>query len=160
MNALRDWAWRRRLRHMALELCNDFVVRDGVEGYVHIEHVLLRPEGFFVLDRLEGSGRLVAGERLPEWTLVGKRRRFTFPNPLQRLEHKLTAVRLLAGRVPVRGFIVLTDGLEVPRAQPEGVVSLAELSRRLPRLPADAALAPATAEAWSRISDAAANPTR
>lgn len=143
---------------MALDVFDDFVLRDGVDGYVHIENVLLRPEGLFVLDELEGTGRLIAGERLPEWTLVGKRRRFVFPNPLRRLADKLTAMRLIAGRVPVHGFIVLADGLKVPRAQPEQVVGLSELARRLPHLPSDAALAPATAEAWSRIREAAASP--
>ena len=142
---------------MALDACKDFVLRDGVDGFVHIEHVLLRPEGLYVLDHLEGDGRLVAGERLPEWTLVGKRRRFAFPNPLLQLDHKLTAVRLLAGQGPVMGYVVLADRLVVPRAQPDRVVGLAELAQRLPHLPSDAALAPAMAEAWSRIKDAASN---
>jgi len=142
---------------MALDVCNDFVLRDGVEGFVHIEHILLRPEGLYVLDHLDGEGRLVAGERLPEWTLVGKRRRFAFPNPLRQLDHKLTAVRLLAGQGAVSGYVVLADRLIVPRAQPDRVVSLVELGKRLPHLPSDAALSPPLAEAWGRIKDAASN---
>ena len=144
---------------MSLDVCNDFVLRDGVDGFVHIDHVLLRPEGLYVLDHLDGDGRLVAGERLPEWTLVGKRRRFVFPNPLRQLDDKLTAVRLLAGQEAVMGYVVLADRLVVPRAQPDRVVDLANLAQRLPRLPSDAALAPAMAEAWARIKDAASNAT-
>lgn len=155
MSAFQTWRWRHRVRRLALDTCNDFVLPDGVESFVHIEHVLLRPEGFYVLDLLEGVGRLIAGERLPEWSLMGKRRRFTFPNPLLLLEHKLTAVRLLAGPVSVRGYVVLTDGLVVPRAQPERVISLAELRQQLPPPSGDAAVAPAAAEAWSRIRTAA-----
>ncbi len=157
MSAFSSWRWRRRMRRMSLDVCNDFVLRDGVDGYVHIEHVLLRPEGFYVLDHLEGEGRLIAGERLPEWTLVGKKRRFAFPNPLRQLEHKLTAIRLLAGHGPVQGYVVLADRLVVPRAQPDRVLGPAELAERLPYLPADAALAPALAEAWARIKDIASN---
>ena len=158
MSALQNWRWRRDLRRLALEICSDFVLPDGVDGYVHIAHVLLRPEGFLVLDLLEGTGRLIAGERLPEWSLMGKRRRFTFPNPLLLLERKLLAVRELASEVTIVGYVVLADGLAVPRAQPERVVSLAELHRRLPRPAAHAAVAPATAEAWARIQSAATRP--
>ena len=160
MSAFQTWRWRRRIRRLALDMRHDFVLPDGLEGYVHIEHVLLRPEGLYVLDLLEGAGRLIAGERLPEWSLMGKKRRFTFPNPLLLLEHKLTAVRLVAGRVPVRGHVILADGLDVPRAQPERVVSLPELRQQLPHLPGDAAVAPATAEAWSRIRTAASHSAR
>ncbi|MGH8127916.1 MAG: nuclease-related domain-containing protein [Gammaproteobacteria bacterium] len=155
MSAFQTWRWHHRVRRLALDTCNDFVLPDGVDGFVHIEHVLLRPEGFYVLDLLEGAGRLIAGERLPEWSLMGKRRRFTFPNPLLPLEHKLTAVRLLAGQIPVRGYVVLADGLVVPRAQPERVVSLGELRQQLPHPSGDAAVAPANAEAWARIKAAA-----
>lgn len=155
MSGIRNWRWRHRLRRVSLDMCDDFVLRDGVDGFVHIEHVLLRPEGFYVFDRLEGEGRLVAGERLPEWTLVGKRRRFTFPNPLQKLEHKLTALRLLAGQNPVWGYVVLSERLVVPRAQPDLVIGIAGLAGFLQHLPGDAALSPEMAEAWSRIKDAA-----
>ncbi len=155
MSAFESWRWRRRVHRLALDICTDFVLPDGVEGFVHIEQVLLHPEGLYVLDLLEGAGRLIAGERLLEWSLVGKRRRFMFPNPLLLLEHKLTAMRLLAGQVPIEGYVVLADGLVVPRAQPERVVSFTELQHQLPRPSGAAAVAPATAEAWARIKVAA-----
>lgn len=155
VSAFQTWRWQRRIRHLALDTCHDFVLPDGVEGYVHIEYVLLRPEGLYVIDRLEGAGRLIAGDRLPEWSLMGKRRRFTFPNPLHLLDRKSAAVRLLAGRVPIHGLVVLADGLVVPRAQPERVASLPELGQQLHRLPGDAAVAPDIAEAWGRLKTAA-----
>lgn len=126
---------------------------DGVDGYVHIEHAFLRPEGVYLLDVLDGNGQLIAGERLATWKLMGKRR-FAFPNPLHPLDRKITAVRLALGRVPVAGLVVLTDGLEVPRAQPDSVVSLASLVSRLPPLAGDAAVPPDYAEAWARLAAA------
>lgn len=157
MSVFRNWRWRHRLRRLALDACHDFVLPDGVDGFVHIEHLLLRPEGIHVLDLLEGNGRLIAGERLPDWSLMGKRRRFSFPNPLRLLDRKLTAVRLLAGGVPLWGHVVLAEGLVVPRAQPERVIDLAELRRRMPHPASDAAVAPATAEAWRRLQTAASH---
>lgn len=133
---------------------SDFVLPDGVEGYVHVELALLRPEGLYVLETLEGEGRLMAGERLPEWTLTGKRR-FSFPNPLPPLERKLGAARIAAGRVPFTGLLVLSDGLEVPLAiLPDEMVTFAGLATRLPPLGSDAAVPPDYAEAWARLESA------
>ncbi len=150
MSVYAHWRLRHRLRKLALAHRSDFVLPDGVDGYVHLEHVLLRPEGLCVVDILEGSGRLIAGERLADWTLVGKHR-FVFPNPLEALDRKITAVHLAAGRVPVAGLVVLAGGLQLARAQPPSVVSLAGLAERLPALPGDAAVAPEYAQAWERL---------
>lgn len=145
---------RRRLGRCAVAMRFDFVLPDGVDGYVHLELALLRPEGLYVLETLEGEGRLMAGERLPEWTLTG-RRRFVFPNPLPPLEHKLAAARIAAGRVPFAGLLVLSDRLEVPLAVlPDEVVPFADLATRLPPLESDAAVPPDYAEAWARLENA------
>lgn len=152
MSRFAQWRLRHRLHRLGIAHRADFVLPDGVDGYVHIEQALLRPEGLYVLDVLEGRGQLIAGERLAEWTLVGKRR-FVFPNPLATLARKVTAARMVAGQaVPFTGFVVLADGLEVPRGRPPGLLSLAELQRALPALRADAAVPPDYAEAWARLA--------
>lgn len=154
MSRLSHWRLRRRLHRLGIAHRADFVLPDGVDGYVHIEQALLRPEGLYVIDVLEGRGQLIAGERLAEWTLIGKRR-FVFPNPLAALARKVTAARMVAGRaVPLAGYVVLADGLELPRAQPPAVVSLAGLRAALPALGSDAAVPPDYAEAWARLAAA------
>lgn len=154
MNRVSRWRLRRRLHRLGIAQRADFVLPDGVDGYVHIEQALLRPEGLYLLDVLEGHGQLIAGERLAEWTLVGKRR-FVFPNPLATLARKVTAARMVAGRAaPLTGYVVLAAGLQVPRGCPPAVVSFPELQRLLPGPRADAAVPPAYAEAWARLAGA------
>lgn len=144
---------RRRLRRIALAERDDFVIADGVDGYVHVEHALLRPEGVYVIDLLDGEGRLMAGERLSEWTLTG-RRRFVFPNPLAALAGKVAAVRLITGAAPVTGVLVVGDGLMLPQFAPREMLPVGQLTARLPALPADAAVPPEIAEAWGRLAAA------
>lgn len=146
------WRWRlqRCLHQIAVAHRGDLVLPDGLDGWVHVAWVLLRPEGLYMLEVLEGEGKLIAGDMLPEWTLVGKRR-FAFPSPLSELERKQSAVRLIVGAVPIAGFLVMNDGLTLARSHPQAVVSLAELSERLSPLGPGSAVRPDYAQAWQRL---------
>lgn len=144
---------RRQLRRIAAASRSDIVLPDGVDGYVHLETALLRPEGLYVLEILEGEGRLMGGERLAEWTLTG-RRRFVFPNPLAALQRKVDAARLAAGAAPLVGLLVIAEEMVMPRVRPRDTLTLKELLARLPALSSDAAVPPDYAEAWSRLEAA------
>ncbi|MGH8427552.1 MAG: hypothetical protein ACRES7_06160 [Gammaproteobacteria bacterium] len=144
---------RRFLRKNAIASCSSLVLADGVEGFVHVETALLRPEGIYLLETLEGEGRLIAGERLAEWTLSGKRR-FIFPNPLSVLEHKIAAARLAAGTVPLEGFLVIDDRLEFQLTCPKGILTFAQLVEQLPPLEPDMPVRAGCSEAWIRLQAA------
>ncbi|HEX5313423.1 MAG TPA: hypothetical protein VFX38_00745 [Gammaproteobacteria bacterium] len=144
---------RRFLRDAACASRSSLVIPDGMDGFVHVATAFVRPDGIYLLETLEGEGRLTAGERLPEWALSGKRR-FHFPNPLTALELKVAAARLIAGAIPLQGFLVLDDRLELPLACPPDVVVFAQLAERLPPLAADARPLPAYLEAWARFEAA------
>lgn len=154
MKSIKGGFWRWRLHHclrrVAVAHHGDLVLPDGVDGWVHVPWTLLRPEGLYVLEVLEGAGLLIAGDVLPEWTLVGKRR-FVFPSPLPELERKQAAVRLIVGKVPVAGFLVMNDGLRLARSRPRDVVSLAELTERLGPLGPGSAVRPDYAQSWQRL---------
>ncbi len=151
----RLWRWRlhRCLHRVAVAHRDDLVLPDGLDGWVHVSWALLRPEGLYVLEILEGEGQLIASDVLPEWTLVS-RRRFVFPSPLPELERKQAAVRLIVGAVPIAGFLVMHDGLSLARSHPRAVVSLGELSERLSPLGPGSAMRPDYAQAWQRLLSA------
>lgn len=148
--ALWHWKLRHGLNKATADCRGDLVLPDGMDGWVHVQWLLLRGDGIHVLETLEGAGQLIAGNNLPNWTLVGKRR-FVFPSPLPELERKLSAVRLLVGKVPVSGLIVMSDKLELARARPQIVVAFNELGRRLEPLKSGASVPPAYAETWDRL---------
>ncbi|MGH8161297.1 MAG: hypothetical protein ACRESR_03975, partial [Gammaproteobacteria bacterium] len=118
--------------------------------WVHIEWLLLRPDGIHLLETLEGAGQLIAGDVLPDWTQVGERR-FVFPNPLPNLEHKLAAVREQADKVPVACLLVLSDGLEFARARARNVILQAELGEILPPLASHSRIPTVYTEVWNRL---------
>lgn len=148
--ALWHWRWGRQLHKLSAARSGKMVLPDGMDGWVHIEWLLLRPEGLFMLETLEGAGKLIAGDALPDWTLVG-RRRFVFPSPLPELQRKLTALRLLAGKTPVKGLVVLSDRLELARAHPCSVIAFAQLEERMPSLGSGSSIPPAYAQSWDRL---------
>ncbi|GEM_PF-1658602 len=153
------WRWharlRRTLRKSAVEVRANLVLEDGLEGFVHLDWLLLRPEGLYLIDILEGEGALLAGDNLREWTLLGKRR-FVFPNPVQGMASKLAAVRRSGAGQPAKTLLVLSNGLDLPRVRPSIAVDLATLEKRLPPLPGDAAVTPDLARGWARLIEASA----
>lgn len=148
--ALWHWKLRRRLQKSAAACRGDIVLPDGMDGWVHVEWLLLRRDGIHVLETLEGAGQLIAGDNLPDWTLVG-RRRFVFPNPLPELDRKQAAVHLLVNKIPVHGCVVMGDQLKLARAHPRNVVAFNELPQRLKPLGAGSAVPPNYVQAWDRL---------
>lgn len=154
MKSLKKRFWRlrlrRSLRRISVARSESRVLPEEFGEWVHIEWLLLRPDGIQLLETLEGAGRLIAGDLLPEWTQVNAQR-FVFPNPLPNLERKLAAVREQAGKVPVSCLLVLSDGLEFARARPRNVILQAELGEILPPLASHSSIPAACAEAWNRL---------
>lgn len=146
---------RRTLRKSAVEVRANLILEDGLEGFVHLDWLLLRPEGLYLVDMLEGEGALLAGDNLREWTLLGKRR-FVFPNPIQGMTTKLAAVRRISSGQPTEALLILSNELDLPRTRPSIAVDLATLEKRLPPLGGDAAVTPDLARGWARLVEASA----
>jgi hypothetical protein len=154
------WHWKlqRRLQKSAAASRHDFVLPDGMDGWVHIEWLLLRHDGIHVLETLEGTGQLIAGDNLLNWTLVG-RRRFVFPSPLPELERKQAAVKLLVNKIPVQCYVIMGDQLKLARAHPRSVIAFSELPERLRPVGGASAVPPDYAQLWDRLMAAARTPS-
>jgi hypothetical protein len=100
------------------------VIPDGLGAEIHVPHLYLCGSGIFVAEFREITGTLFAGERLERWTVMEASRRYAFSNPLEAMERRVQAVRLLAPAVPVNGRIVLIGDVEYGSGTPEGVVTL------------------------------------
>jgi hypothetical protein len=153
-SGFRSALWHRRLRRclteIAVEKRANLVLPDDFEGWVHVQRLLLRPDGIHLIEVLEGRGQVIAGDVLPDWTIVG-RRRFVFPNPLPELERKLASVRSLVGQTPVSALLVMGAGLEFARARPRKVIPFSELPERLHVLAPNAVIRADYREAWEQL---------
>lgn len=139
VGALLAWcawaAWRRFygstrmvLRRIGRERLTDVVIPDGVDGEIHLEHLVLTARGILVLELRNASGALFAGERLDEWRVIDGARRFTFRNPLPPLEARVRSVDLLADGAPVLGRVAIVGQVSFAGGRPEGVTTLSELA--------------------------------
>jgi hypothetical protein len=136
------WQWWRRrggpglghaLASVAIDRLQDVLLPDGMGGQIQIEHLLLTGNGLIVIDVKAFEGTIFAGERMGEWTVIGSKGRFTFPNPLGTLYDRVAALRQVVRDVPVAGFVLFGGGADFSKGRPRDVLLPADLLARYPR---------------------------
>ena len=142
LGAVVGWIlWRRRrgpelkqaLESVAIERLEHVLLPDGMGGHIQVEHLLLTGQGLVVIDAKSFAGTIFASERMAEWTVIGARGRFTFPNPLGTLYDRVAALRQLVRDVPVAGHVLFAGGADFSKGRPRDVLSAAELMERYRR---------------------------
>ena len=156
-------AWRRYqadprqvFSRISSERLVDVLIPDGLDGEIHLDHLLLTRRGIVVLDLRNASGAVFGGEQMDDWTVLAAERRYTFRNPLDALNARVQAVRRLAGQVPVAGRVVFVGKVEFPGGKVPGAVTLEELESEFAEAGEDQARQ--TTEAfqnfWRKIDEA------
>jgi hypothetical protein len=137
---------------IAYEMLKNVLVPNGNGGQIHIHYLLLTQRGLLVLDLLDHPGAVFGGDQMIEWTVIGKKRRFTFANPQHALYDRMAAIRLLTGEVPVDGRVLFTLRSDFPKGKPRYVVRIDNLTDDFP--PVDAARGNITAafgDVWANV---------
>jgi hypothetical protein len=117
---------------IAYEMLRNVLIPNGNGGHIHVHYLLLTQRGLLVADLLDLPGAIFGGDQMIEWTVIGKKRRFTFPNPQHTLYDRMAAVRLLTGDVPVEGRVVFTTRSEFPKGKPRNVLRIDDLVNEFP----------------------------
>jgi hypothetical protein len=117
---------------IAYEMLKNVLVPNGNGGQIHIHYLLLTQRGLLVVDLLDHPGAVFGGDQMIEWTVIGKKRRFTFANPQHALYDRMAAVRQLTGEVPVDGRVLFTTRSDFPKGKPRYVVRIDELTDDFP----------------------------
>ncbi|HLS81237.1 MAG TPA: NERD domain-containing protein [Steroidobacter sp.] len=152
----RRWRVRRdteaAIASVAYEMLKNVLLPNGNGGQIHIQYLLLTQRGLLVADLLDRPGAIFGGDQMLEWTAIGKKRRYTFPNPQHALYDRMAAVRLLTEDVPVEGRLLFTLQSEFPKGKPRNALRIDELTLEFP--PVDAARGAITAafgEVWANV---------
>jgi hypothetical protein len=155
--------WRRRalnlsqaLESVAIDRLRDVLLPDGMGGQIQIEHLLLTGNGLVVIDVKRFEGTIFASERMAEWTVIGAKGRYTFPNPLGTLYDRVAALKQLVRDVPVTGFVLFGERADFSKGRPRDVMLPAELLekfRRPDRADLERLLV-AFAPHWERVKEA------
>lgn len=145
---------------VAYEMLKNVLIPNGNGGQIHVHYLLLTQRGLLVADLLDRPGAIFGGDQMIEWTAIGKKRRYTFPNPQHALYDRMAAVRLLTGEVPVEGRLLFTLRSEFPKGKPRNVLRIDDLTDDFP--PVDKARGNITAafgDVWANVKrHAEANP--
>jgi hypothetical protein len=155
---LRFRAYRRRkaldasIANIAYEMLKNVLVPNGNGGQIHLHYLLLTQRGLLVVDMLDHPGSVFGGDQMLEWTVIGKKRRFTFTNPQHALYDRMAAVRLLTGEVPVDGRVLFTTRSEFPKGRPRYVTRIDELTQDFPVVDtARGNITAAFGEVWANV---------
>ena len=102
----------------------DLVIPNADEGEIHIDHLVLTAQGLLIVDVKDVSGAVFGSDKMADWTVISKDRRFTFTNPQPALYDRIAAVRQIVRQVPVAGRIVFLDGARFTKGIPGLVTTL------------------------------------
>ena len=117
---------------VAYEMLKNVLIPNGNGGHIHVHYLLLTQRGLLVADLLDLPGAIFGGDQMIEWTVIGKKRRYTFANPQHTLYERMAAVRLLTGDVPVEGRVIFTVRSDFPKGKPRNVLRIDDLAREFP----------------------------
>ncbi len=147
-----------RLRRAADDMLAGVLIPNADTGQIHIEYVLLTRQGIVLVQVRDIAGHVFGSETMQDWTVLGEKRRFTFPNPLPALYDRTAAVRRLLPEVPVRGCVAFTAKAQFSKGFPPNTIMLDALVADLAsgRTAGDAPPADRLQAAWARLREEAA----
>lgn len=103
------------------------VIPSADEGEIQVDHLLLTSKGLLILEIKDVQGSVFGSDKMQDWTVIAKDRRYTFPNPQPALYDRIAAVRQIVRQVPVAGRVLFLDGAEFSKGVPSLVCDLEQL---------------------------------
>ncbi len=118
---------QRVLKDIAFARIEGLVVPDSDDGEIQIDYLLLTSQGLLILHIKDVEGVVFGSDKMQDWTVISKDRRFTFSNPQPALYDRIAAVRQIVRQVPVEGRVLFLDGAEFTKGIPSMVCTVDEL---------------------------------
>lgn len=116
------------LKSIAYERTEGLILPNSDDGEIQIDYLLLTPHGLLIIHVKDVVGNVFGSDKMQDWTVISKDRRFTFGNPQPALYDRIAAVRHIVRQVPVTGRIVFLEGAEFSKGVPRLVCTLEELA--------------------------------
>jgi hypothetical protein len=118
---------QRVLKEIAFARIDGLVVPDSDEGEIQVDYLLLTSQGLLILHIKDVQGVVFGSDKMQDWTVISKERRFTFSNPQPALYDRIAAVKQIVRQVPVEGRVLFLDGAEFTKGVPSMVCTVDEL---------------------------------
>ena len=118
---------KRVLDEISFDRIDGLVLPNSDEGEIQIDSLLLTSQGLLILHIKDASGAVFGSDKMQDWTVISKNRRYTFANPQPALYDRIAAVRNVVRQVPVEGRVLFLDDAEFKKGIPSMVCNLDEL---------------------------------
>ena len=115
------------LKDIAYARIEGLVLPDSDGGEIQVDYLLLTSQGLLILHIKDVEGTVFGSDKMQDWTVISKDRRFTFSNPQPALYDRIAAVRHIVRQVPVEGRVLFLDGAKFTKGIPSMVCTLDEL---------------------------------
>ena len=145
----------RRLERISVHAVHQVEVPDGMGGFIHVDHLLLTPQGILLLDTRRVPGLIFGGDQMSEWTVMARNRRYTFENPQPALYDRVASVKALVGDVPVEGRLLFSNVGKFTKGKPKWVMMESGLEVEFLMVDRSSDARPgaeAYAEGWERLT--------
>ena len=116
------------LAEIAYQRIEALVIPSADEGEIQVDQLLLTSHGLLIIEVKDVQGAVFGSDKMQDWTVIAKDRRYTFPNPQPALYDRIAAVRQIVRQVPVAGRVVFLDGAEFTKGIPSLVCDLEQLN--------------------------------
>jgi hypothetical protein len=135
--------WRRRharaklqqtIRKLGLDAVQDALVPDGMGGWLHIDFMLLTPNGVLLVELHDIAGNVFGGDQMTLWTVIDGPRRSTFGNPQGPMYDRVAAVKALTNELQVQGRLVFGRRARFPKGLPRWTTTFDSLRAEFPLL--------------------------
>ncbi len=126
-----EWRIQRCLNQIGSEQIRDFTCPDGLEGVYSIDRLALTRDAILVIGYKPYVGNIYCAERIAEWTQVIGQKSFKFENPLFEIDNQITALQILLGSSPLKGYLLFSDNAVFPKGHPESVLQPDRIPGRL-----------------------------
>jgi hypothetical protein len=118
-----EWRIQRCLKQIGCDQIRNLICPDGLDGYYTIDRLALVQDAILLIAYKPFGGNIYCAERITEWTQVIGKKSFKFENPLFELENQLTALKSLAGGMPLDGFLFFNHSAIFPKGHPDAVLN-------------------------------------
>lgn len=115
------------IRKIGSDAITNFIVSDGNQGEIYIDHLVLTPRGLILLDSIDTAGTVFAGDRMNTWSATHNGTRVNFDNPIPALADRVNAIKAIVPGVPIESYVLFIGEVEFPKGHPEKVTTVVQL---------------------------------
>ena len=140
----------RAIKRLGTASMSNFVLSDGMDGHVFIEHLVLTPSHVLVVSVRRYAGTIFAAENMDMWAQVTNSGSYKFPNPLHEIETATAAVKSHVPDAAVNGIALFGRESTFPKGKPDGVMHISEIAK-LPAPSRETEISGPVKKAWDRL---------